>query len=131
MHPVPVDTCLRCFKPRTLPAFSVAPVTPSCACTGRNSELASVQFEEAVQEVLELYRVEHQDDDAPRVVMRLNHVASCAGEAWVNKDQKFYVSCLVSSVALSRLLLERVAVQTGKDEADEPASVAGARASDP
>lgn len=131
MLPVAVDTCLRCHKPRTLPPFSLTPVAPTCACTLRGPAPGPDSLEGAVQEVLALYRVEHEHDDVQRVVMRLSHVSSCAGEAWVNQDQKFYVSCLVSSVALSRLLLERAAVHTREVEPDDSSPVAGARSRHP
>lgn len=131
MLPVAVDTCLRCNKPRTLPSFSVTPVTPTCSCTQSAFVPDLGQLEAAVQEALSLYRVEHETDAAQRIVMRLGHVASCAGEAWNNKEHKFYVSCLVSSAALSRLLLERAAASVREVESDESSPVAGARSRHP
>lgn len=130
MLPVSADTCLRCHKPRTLPAFSVTPVTPRCACVSRDPALTKEHVDQAVQDALAAYRAEHAADDIARIVMRLSHVATCAGEAWINQDKKFYLSCLISSSALSRLLMERGVASVRDGVADASSQVVGSRTRD-
>jgi hypothetical protein len=126
MHAIPFDICLRCNKVRTVPAFSIKPVVPRCACTdGDVMCTPDGVFQQAVFDAYAVLAVECVEEDLLHMLLRMQHFASSAGAALLEGDTKLFVSCLVSNIAISWLLMARTCIfdeinrHHGAVEADE------------
>jgi hypothetical protein len=123
MHAIPFDICLRCNKVRTVLAFSIKPVVPRCACTdGDVMCTPDGVFQQAVFDAYAVLAVECVEEDLLHMLLRMQHFASSAGAALLEGDTKLFVSCLVSNIAISWLLMARTCIfdeVNRYDEADE------------
>lgn len=109
MYSIPFDTCMRCRQARVVPSYSTETVAPRCACIDLADppKESCVDYEPAVQRALTAFTKEFAQQDERDILLRMQHFASTAGMALLDGNQKLYLSCLISTQALARLLTAR------------------------